>query len=218
MNYAIVVLISGSGSNLQALLDNVENGSIPGKITHVISNQENAYGLERARKHGIPYTVLDHKQYPSREHYDHALQELLDALDPDLVVLAGFMRILGEKLVNAYSGKMINIHPSLLPHYRGLHTHQRVLEAKETRHGTSVHFVSSELDGGPVIAQASLQINPGETPETLQARVQTLEHQLYPQVVAQLAAGRLQLKQGIVYLDGTPLDSAVAIGLHDYKN
>ncbi len=202
-----VVLISGSGTNLQALLDAKERGEIPGEIAAVISNRPDAKGLERAKRHGIQGLVLDHKQYPDRETYDAALMSTIDSLLPDLVVLAGFMRILTPAFVHHYEGRLLNIHPSLLPAYKGLHTHQRAIDAGETRHGCSVHFVTPELDGGPVIAQAHVPVLTDDTSETLAARVQRMEHPLYVRVVGLFMSGQLTLdrESGIVLLQGRPI-------------
>jgi phosphoribosylglycinamide formyltransferase-1 len=183
----LVVLISGNGSTLQAIINAIENQQLHAQIAAVICNQADAYGLQRAKLAQIPTQVISHKDYASREQFDEALQKQIDAYEPNLVVLAGFMRILTSEFVAHYLGRLINIHPSLLPAYRGTHTYERALAAKEQQHGTSVHFVTDELDGGPLIAQASLPILPDDTPETLRARTQQLEHQFYPQVIEQLA-------------------------------
>lgn len=199
----LVALISGSGSNLQAILDGVSAGTLPVDIRAVISNEPAAFGLQRAAKAGIPTRVLGHRGFPSRAAYDQALRELLDDFAPGLVVLAGFMRILTPDLVGAYRGRMLNIHPSLLPHYRGLHTHQRVLEAGDRLHGASVHFVTEELDGGPLILQIRVPVEDGDDPERLGARVLRHEHRIYPQVIRWFAEGRLRLTaSGQVALDG----------------
>jgi phosphoribosylglycinamide formyltransferase-1 len=200
-----VVLISGSGSNLQAIADAAASGSIPAKVTAVLSDQPGAFGLERAARAGIPAECLPGADYDSREAYDAALGRRLAALDPELVVLAGFMRILTGGLVADWHGRMLNIHPSLLPAYRGLHTHRRVLAAGDREHGTSVHFVTEELDGGPVIAQARLEIRPGDDETELQRRIQAMEHRLYPEVIGWFAEGRLRLEGDRVWLDGEPL-------------
>lgn len=197
----VVVLISGNGSNLQALLD-AQDSSHPLRISAVISNRADAYGLHRAAQAGVPTQVLDHKQFASREAFDSALIETIDAYQPHLVVLAGFMRILSAGFVQHYAGRLLNIHPSLLPKYKGLDTHRRALEAGEPEHGCSVHFVSAELDGGPVVAQAVLALSPTEPLEQLVQRVHTLEHQLYPMVVRWFAEGRLRLDSQGAMLDG----------------
>lgn len=185
----IVVLISGNGSNLQAIID----AGIP--IAAVISNRSDAFGLTRAKQASLPTYVINHKEHPTREDFDHALIQQIDAFHPDLVVLAGFMRILTSHFVQHYHGRLINIHPSLLPKYKGLHTHQRVLAEKETEHGISVHYVTAELDGGPIIAQAKLTILPDDTEESLAARTHQLEHELYPRVIKDISAKRIQLIQ-----------------------
>jgi phosphoribosylglycinamide formyltransferase-1 len=202
----VLVLISGSGSNLQALID--AQADAPYRIVAVISNVADAFGLERARHAGIPAEVLSHRTYGDRAAYDQALAGLIDRYGPDLVVLAGFMRILTPTFVARYAGRMMNIHPSLLPKYRGLHTHQRALEAGETEHGASVHFVTDELDGGPLIIQARVPVLPGDDAETLAARVLTREHRIYPQAVRWFAEGRLMMgADGRPRLDGEVLDT-----------
>ncbi len=201
----IAVLISGSGSNLQALLDAVADGEIAGRIVRVISNRAEAGGLERARRAGVEAEVLPHGDYPDRETYDAALAARLATANPDLVVLAGFMRILTDGFVKAFQGRLVNIHPSLLPAYRGLHTHARALQAGDREHGCSVHYVIPALDAGPVIAQASLPVRRTDTPESLETRVRTLEHRLYPLVVRWIAEGRVSMRSGQVCLDGEPL-------------
>lgn len=207
MPLRVVALISGSGSNLQALIEHASHSAAPYRIVAVISNRADAFGLERAARCGIPGAVLDHRNYPDRDAYDTDLRALIDDYQPGLVVLAGFMRILNPDFVAHYAGRMLNIHPSLLPHFRGLHTHRRVLEAGASTHGASVHFVTPELDGGPVIIQARLPVHPGETAETLAARVLEQEHLIYPMAVTWFAEGRLRLDPGgQIWLDGEPLD------------
>lgn len=201
-SFRIAVLISGSGTNLQAIIDAVRDGSIPGTINRVISNRPGAGGLERAARAGIGTEVIDHRIFSSRTDYDRALAERLDTAQPDLIVLAGFMRILGDAFVGRFLGRLINIHPSLLPAYRGLHTHERALEAGEHHHGCSVHYVIPELDAGPVIAQAAVAIQSGETADILARRVQAMEHRLYPEVVRWIAEGRVALDGGRVRQDG----------------
>ena len=198
----LVVLISGSGSNLQAIIDAAANG-LPVEIRAVISNRPGVFGLQRAEQAGIPTEVLDHKDYPQREAYDHALKSLIDTYQPELVILAGFMRILTPEFVRHYAGRMFNIHPSLLPKFRGLHTHQRALDAGERMHGASVHFVTEELDGGPLIVQAQVKVEADDDAERLAARVLQREHQIYPLAIRWFATGRLVLdQQGNVCLDG----------------
>jgi len=202
---SVVVLISGSGSNLQALIDGAQ-ADLPIRIRAVISNEPGAFGLERAQNAGIETRVLKHRDYLSREDYDAALSALIATFDPGLVVLAGFMRILTPAFVARYRGRLLNIHPSLLPKFRGLHTHQRVLAAGETVHGASVHFVTEELDGGPVVLQARVPVEPGDDPERLAARVLSQEHRIYPRTVCWFAQGRLWLDTaGAPQLDGRVL-------------
>jgi phosphoribosylglycinamide formyltransferase-1 len=196
---SVVVLISGNGSNLQALMDFSSAGNY--RVSGVISNKPDAYGLQRAKQSNIPTTVVDHKQYASRDLFDQALSQAIDEYEPGLIVLAGFMRILGADFVKRYQGKILNIHPSLLPNYPGTNTHQRVLDAGEKMHGVSVHFVTEELDGGPVIAQESIAIESIDNAETLALRIHEKEHVLYPAVVSLFADGRLSLDENSAFLD-----------------
>jgi phosphoribosylglycinamide formyltransferase-1 len=205
----IVVLISGSGSNLQAIIDSA-NADVPIELRAVISNEADAYGLIRAQRRGIPCEVLNHRAFNDREQYDLALLQLVDSYRPGLVALAGFMRILTPVFVSPYVGRMFNIHPSLLPKFRGLHTHQRALDAGERLHGASVHFVTEELDGGPLIVQAQVPVLPGDDAEGLAARVLHREHQIYPLAIKWFAEQRLRLNsQGHVVLDGKVLQEPV---------
>lgn len=200
----VVVLISGSGSNLQALIDQArEHGSYD--IAAVVSNRADAYGLTRAEQAGITARVLDHREFPDRESFDNALAALIDTFEPGLVVLAGFMRILTPGFVRHYAGRMLNIHPSLLPRHQGLKTHARALQAGDREHGASVHFVTEELDGGPVIAQARVPVLTDDTPASLAQRVLQREHELYPAVVHWFATGRLRLDGQQLQLDGRAL-------------
>lgn len=201
----ILVLISGSGSNLQSIMDQAAANKIAGEVVGVISNRSDAYGLERAATAGIPTKVLDHELFSSREEYDESLAGLIDSFEADVIVLAGFMRILTDDFVRRFSGKMLNIHPSLLPKYTGLNTHKRAIEAGESEHGCSVHFVTEELDGGPVILQAKVPIFSEDTEQELQQRVLQQEHQIYPLSVHWLASERLKLVNGKAQLDGKPL-------------
>ena len=201
----VVVLISGSGSNLQALIDSVAHDGNPARIAAVICNRAGAYGLERAKQAGIATELLDHKQFDGREAFDAALIQAIDAHQPDLVVLAGFMRILTPGFVQHYAGRLLNIHPSLLPKHKGLHTHQRAIEAGDSEHGCSVHFVTEELDGGPLVVQAVLPVMADDTPESLAQRVHQQEHQIYPLAVRWFAEGRLRLGAQGAMLDGQPL-------------
>ncbi len=202
----IVVLISGSGSNLQALIDATNNGPVDATIEAVISNKKDAYGLERAAKAGIPGLVLEHQNFSSREAFDAELANLIDRYEPDLVVLAGFMRILSQNFVQRYLGKLVNIHPSLLPRYPGLHTHQRALESGDKDHGASIHFVIPELDAGPVLLQGVIRIQEGESADQLASRIlRQVEHKIYPKAISWIAQGRVQFQSGKVYLDKEPL-------------
>ncbi|SDU01544.1 phosphoribosylglycinamide formyltransferase-1 [Pseudomonas orientalis] len=198
----VVVLLSGTGSNLQALIDSTRTGNSPVRIAAVISNRSDAYGLQRARDAGIETRSLDHKAFEGREAFDQALIELIDAFDPKLVVLAGFMRILSADFVRHYEGRLLNIHPSLLPKYKGMHTHQRALDAGDSEHGCSVHFVTEELDGGPLVVQAVVPVESGDSAQTLAQRVHTQEHRIYPLAVRWFAEGRLILGEQGALLDG----------------
>ena len=197
----VVVLISGSGSNLQAMIDGMQNGELPIKIAAVISNQPDVFGLERAEKAGIPALVIRHTDYDDRESYDAELIKVIDQYQPGLVVLAGFMRILTAGFTEHYKNRLMNIHPSLLPKYTGLHTHQRALDAGEEWHGASVHFVIPELDAGPVIVQGKLQVYENDTPDTLQQRIHKIEHIIYPLAVKWFAECRLTIDNDRVLLD-----------------
>jgi phosphoribosylglycinamide formyltransferase-1 len=201
----VVVLLSGTGGNLQAMIDSLQDGTSPARICAVISNRAEAFGLERAQKAGIQTRVLDHTAYEGREAFDAALIEQIDAFRPRLVVLAGFMRILTANFVRHYQGRLLNIHPSLLPLYKGLHTHQRVLEAGDAEHGCSVHFVTEELDGGPLVVQAVVPVEPDDSPATLAQRVHAQEHQIYPLAIRWFAEGRLSLGEQGALLDGQRL-------------
>jgi phosphoribosylglycinamide formyltransferase-1 len=206
----VVVLISGSGSNLQALIDGAAEGRLPIDLRAVISNEPGAYGLKRAAAAGIPGQVLNHRGFPGRGAFDQALMALIDACQPELVVLAGFMRILTPAFVAHYRGRLLNIHPSLLPRHRGLHTHARALQAGDREHGASVHFVTDELDGGPLVLQVRVAVQPDDDPDTLAARVLRQEHRIYPQAVRWFAEGRLRLTgRGTVVLDGGVLAAPV---------
>ena len=198
----VVVLLSGTGSNLQALIDSDDVKGSPATLRAVISNRADAYGLQRAKDAGIDTRVLDHKAFEGREAFDAALIEIIDTFNPQLVVLAGFMRILSADFVRHYQGRLLNIHPSLLPKYKGLHTHQRALEAADSEHGCSVHFVTEELDGGPLVVQAVIPVESDDSPHSLAQRVHTQEHQIYPLAVRWFAEGRLSLDEQGALLDG----------------
>lgn len=198
----LVILVSGRGSNLQAIIDAVRNGRIPTVIHSVISSEPGAPALARARAAGIPVHIINHRDYPNRDRFDRALRDKIDAYQPRLVVLAGFMRILGKDFIDNYGGRMINIHPSLLPAFPGLNTHARALQSGAKSHGASVHFVSHEVDGGPVIIQAAVPVLPDDRPETLAARVLEQEHRIYPLAIRWFLDNRLSVQNGQVLLDG----------------
>ena len=206
MPLTLVVLISGRGSNLKAILDAIDQGSLAATVSAVISSKADAPGLEYARQHHIDTLALDGNDYPERSKFDIALQGLIDQFNPELVVLAGFMRILSPGFVQHFQGHLINIHPSLLPEFCGLNTHQRVIDAGRTEHGASVHFVTEELDGGPLIAQVRIPVEAGETADQLESRVLEQEHQLYPTVINWIAGNRLQWNNGQILFDGEPLE------------
>lgn len=207
----IVVLISGSGSNLQALIDARARGELPADIAAVISNRADAFGLERARRAQIATEVLDHQTFASREAFDAALRQRIDAYRPDLLILAGFMRILSAAFVRHYHGRLLNIHPSLLPKYPGLHTHQRALDAGDAEAGATVHFVTEELDGGPAIVQARVPVLDGDSAAALAQRVLQREHAIYPLAARWFAEGRLALRDNRAVLDGEPLPATGVI-------
>jgi len=194
MSSRIVVLISGGGTNLQAIIDACKLADYPGSVVGVISNKTDAYGLTRAKDANIETVALSHKDFEDRESYDQALISKIDLFTPDIIVLAGFMRILTPAFVQHYQGKLINIHPSLLPKYQGLNTHQRAIDAGDAEHGVSVHFVTEELDGGPVILQAKVPIFDGDTSDDLAERVHEQEHRIYPLVVKWLCEKRLTME------------------------
>ena len=200
-----VVLISGSGTNLQAIIDACNSADYPAQIVGVISNKAEAYGLTRAKDADIPTKLISHKDFASRENYDEALIEQIDHYQADLIVLAGFMRILTPKFVCHFSGKLLNIHPSLLPKYQGLNTHQRAIDAGDKEHGVSVHFVTEELDGGPVILQAKVPIFAGDSAEDLAARVHEQEHRIYPLVVKWFCSNRVTMQTDKAVMDGEVL-------------
>ncbi len=201
----IVVLISGNGSNLQAIIDAQQQHKLDVSIQAVISNNADAYGLERAQQAGIATEVISHQDFNNRKDFDLKLQQIIDSYAPELILLAGFMRRLGTGFVQHFAGRVINIHPSLLPKYPGLNSHQKVVEAQDKEHGASIHFVTDDLDAGPIISQARLSVDPQDTAATLKARVLVLEHQLYPQAVQLFAEKRVKLQNGHVLLDDKPL-------------
>jgi len=198
----IVVLISGSGSNLQVLIDAAAAGTLPVHIRAVISNRADAHGLQRAVRAAIPAHVVDHRDYASARQYGAALRDIIDPYAPGLIVLAGFMRILDPVFINHFKNRVINLHPSLLPRYPGLDTHRRVLNNGDRVHGASVHFVTEELDAGPVIIQGSVDVETTDTAETLKRKIHEVEHRILPQAVRWFAEGRLGVTAGRVLLDG----------------
>lgn len=200
------VLISGSGSNLQSFIDKIGNRELDLEIAVVVSNRGDAFGLQRATEAGIPTQVIEHTDYTSRETFDQAIAKVLNNHAVDLIILAGFMRILSAWFVHRFTGRILNIHPALLPAYPGLNTHQRVLDAGDEQHGSTVHFVTEELDGGPLIMQGRLSVHANENAAELATRVQSVEHQIYPAVAALFAAGRLRFKDNNAYLDQQRLE------------
>jgi phosphoribosylglycinamide formyltransferase-1 len=201
----IAVLVSGNGSNLQALID----ANLSGQIIGVLSNKANAYALQRAEKANIATAVISHKDYPNRESFDDAMHQQLLAWEIDLVILAGFMRILTPNFVSKWQGKMLNIHPSLLPVYKGINTHQRVLNTGDRLHGCTVHFVTAELDAGQSIAQSAIQVSLHDTVDSLAQRVHKLEHFIYPQVAEWLCNGQLTWTNGQAYFNKKPLERPI---------
>ena len=202
MSCPTAILISGSGTNLQSFIDQVQAERLDLDLRIVFSNNADAYGLERARQAGIPTESFGHRDFPSRELFDRAVAGILDVYEPELIVLAGFMRILSPWFVKHYEGRILNIHPALLPKYPGLDTHQRVLDAGDEWHGSTVHFVTEELDGGPRILQGRLRVDPDETADELQHRVQAIEHQIYPEAAGLVGSGRVKFQDGKTWLDG----------------
>jgi phosphoribosylglycinamide formyltransferase-1 len=195
---SIVILISGRGSNMQAIAQAARNGNWPVRIAAVISNRADAAGLAFAQQNQIPAITVPSKNYPDRNTFDAALRQEIDRFSPDFVVLAGFMRILTAEFVAHYAGRMLNIHPSLLPSFPGLHTHRQALEAGVKLHGATVHFVTAELDHGPIVAQEAVPVLPDDTEETLSARLLEVEHRLYPAAVLAAVEGRLSISDGCV--------------------
>ncbi len=207
----VVVLISGSGSNLQAFIEAQKAPDFFGEIKAVISNKTDAYGLTRAEQAGIPAIAVAHQDFEDRLSFDTALAQVIENFQPDLVILAGFMRILTAEFVSQFKGRLLNIHPSLLPKYPGLHTHRKALDNKDKYHGTSVHFVTEELDGGPIIGQSKTEILASDDEESLVKRVQALEHQLYPEIAKLFLDGSISLKKDRVYFENNPLQVPITI-------
>ena len=203
---SVTVLISGNGSNLQALIDARESGRLPIELNQVISNKADAHGLVRAEKAGIPTSITDHKAFADRSAFDQELAKVINRHPPDLIVLAGFMRIIGPGLLKPFAGKMINLHPSLLPLYRGTDTYQRALDAGDSEHGASIHFVSAELDGGPVLSQIRIPVMQDDEPKTLAARLAPMEHRLMVSTVEFLCRHRVECCDDQIHVDGNFLN------------
>jgi phosphoribosylglycinamide formyltransferase 1 len=202
---SLVVLISGGGSNLQAIIDAINNHELDAEIKAVISNKADAFGLERAKKADIKTYVVDHKSYPDRLSFDRAMMQIIDPLIPDLVILAGFMRILSDVFIDHYRHRLINIHPSLLPKYKGLNTHQQAIDNHDSVHGASVHYVSHELDSGPIVIQSEIPVLADDDAVSLAARVLKQEHKIYPLVIKLHTQGRLRFDKDQLKLDNKPL-------------
>lgn len=205
MSHRLAVLLSGSGTNLQAIIDAIADDRLNAEIGLVLANRSDAFGLERARQAGIPTACLSHRDFADRQSFDQAMIDAIDRHQPDTLALAGFMRILSPGFVAHYAGRLLNIHPSLLPRYPGLDTHKRALDAGDSEHGCSIHFVTDELDGGPLVAQAGVPVLANDNPESLSKRVQQREHLLYPLVLGWRADNRLRLTTEGVELDGKVL-------------
>ena len=205
MSKRVAVLLSGRGSNFQSILSASQSGALGGEIALVISNRPGAGGLDIAREAGIATALIDHQAYATREAFDADLAGALESQSPDLIVLAGFMRILTSEFVSRFAGRLMNIHPSLLPLYPGLHTHQRALDAGDTHAGATVHYVTGELDGGPPVLQAKVAVQPDDNADSLAARVLQVEHEIYPTAIEWHLSERLQFRSGTLYLDGTAL-------------
>lgn len=208
---SLVALISGGGTNLQAIIDACESGELNAKIEAVISNQADAYGLQRAAKAFIATEVIDHALFEDRASFDRELKRRIAAYQPDLIVMAGFMRILTQDFIDPFLGRILNIHPSLLPKHRGLHTHRRALEAGDKQHGCSIHFATNELDGGPVILQATVPVLEGDTPDALASRVLEKEHIIYPLSIRWFCEGRIAMQDNRIIMDGRPLRKALML-------
>jgi phosphoribosylglycinamide formyltransferase-1 len=205
----LAIMISGSGSNLQAIIDAIESGQLNAEIKVVVSNNPEAYGLVRATRHNLHTWVIDDQDYDNRRRYDEVLGHYLESIGPDYIVLAGFMRILSPGFIDAFEHRILNIHPSLLPAYKGLNTYQRALDNAETQHGVSIHLVTAELDAGPIILQASYAVEAGDRVEDLQRKGLELEHQMYPQVLSWLGNKQLTIKEGRVFYDQALLEQPI---------
>ena len=209
--FRLAILVSGSGTNLQSFIDQAADGRLDVDIAIVFANRPDAYGLTRAKDASIETACIRHGDFEDRETFDRSIAKALDPSEPDLIILAGFMRILSPWFVRRYEGKVLNIHPALLPKYPGLDTHTRALEAGDSHHGSTVHFVTNELDAGPRILAGRIAIDATETADELKARVQAVEHQIYPQAAQLLAQGRVVYKNGDAFLDGKPLTEPLLV-------
>ena len=207
----VVAMVSGRGTNLRAIVERARSGDPPVDVRAVVSDRDHAPGIEWARDSDLNCATLLPRHYPGRDHYDEALAALVAGFEPELVILAGFMRILGPAFIDRFEGRILNIHPSLLPRHRGLHTHRRVLEAGEREHGASVHFVTRELDGGPVVLQVRVPVRDDDDEASLAARVLEQEHRIYPGAIAWFATGRLRFADNAAWLDGQKMDQPVVL-------
>ena len=208
----LVVIISGNGSNLQSIIDAIENGQINARISLVISNNPQAYGLTRAINHDIEHQIIDHRQFDDRSLFDQALLEAVNRQKPDFIVLAGFMRILAKNFIQAYRNRIFNIHPSILPTYKGLNTHQRALENGEAEHGVSIHIVTAKLDDGPILIRGRYPIEAGDSVGDLQQKGHALEHRMYPQLLAWISNRELQINETSIVFKGDELHAAIEFG------
>lgn len=205
----LAILISGNGSNLQSIIDAIELGKLNAQIKAVVANNSDAYGLVRATRHGLNTRIIDHRDFQGREQYDAVLQRYLESIAVDYIVLAGFMRILGTGIIKAFEHRILNIHPSLLPAYKGLNTHQRALDDGATQHGVSIHLVTAELDDGPIICQAKYPVEAGDRVEDMQARGHRLEHRMYPQVLGWLSDKILTIEGGQLFYEQALLEQPI---------
>ncbi len=215
---SIAVLVSGGGSNLQSIIDHIQQGHINANISCVISNKADAYGLERAKQANIPAHIVNHKNYTSCELFENELLRILNVYKVTLVVLAGFMRVLSNTFIDEYQGRILNIHPSLLPKYPGLHTHERVLNAGDTEHGCSVHFVTADLDGGPLIIQAHVPVTKTDNSKSLAERVLKKEHIIYPLAIKWFCENKVTLKNEYAYFENKQLKQAIKLTrVHEHE-
>ena len=206
----IAVLISGSGSNLEAIIKACTSKKIEGTVESVICNDPKAYGIERAKSFNIDVRIINHKDFPNREDFDNELENYLMRCSPDLIVLAGFMRILGDKIISTFNGKIINLHPSILPLYPGLNTHDKVLQNNDISHGITIHYVSGELDAGPIIAQGLIEVKANESKDSLIERIHKVEHILLPEIINEICIGNIRLQDNIVvYKNSSTIENGI---------